>query len=232
MVTPAGLLAVVRDALWRDVLFYREELAKRTDQVLRMLLENQERLTAELAREAEWAKEREAAHRARGDLEAAVHTQDRELAQWQARAREWETREAAWQAGEAGWGVEQSSRLSNLAAVEAARDQAEVALRQILRSKRYRLGHTLAVSLWLATHPGYVALRIREEAWQWGRAALPQSAKAWIKRVLLRRPQDAWGKPGIAHRTAEVEAVSASAPAPASPPPAAGRTDAQKFTST
>src|SRR3972149_16154 len=198
MVTPAGLLAVVRDALWRDVLFYREELAKRTDQVLRMLLENQERLTAELAREAEWAKEREAAHRAR----------------------------------EAGWVGERSSRLSNLAAVEAARDQAEVALRQILRSKRYRLGHTLAVSLWLATHPGYVALRIREEAWQWGRAALPQSAKAWIKRVLLRRPQDAWGKPGIAHRTAEVEAVSASAPAPASPPPAAGRTDAQKFTST
>src|SRR3972149_10149128 len=95
MIPPDGLLAVVRDALWRDVLFYREELAKRTDQVLRMLLENQERLTAQLAREAEWAKEREAAHRARGDLEAAVHTQDRELAQWQARAREWETRQAA-----------------------------------------------------------------------------------------------------------------------------------------
>src|SRR3990172_5147160 len=56
----AGLLALLREAAWRDAVFYREELAKRTDQLIRVLQEDQQRQASSAGREAAWIKEEEA----------------------------------------------------------------------------------------------------------------------------------------------------------------------------
>ena len=215
-----GLLPMIREAAWRDAVFYREELARRTDQLIRLLQENQERLASSASREAAWSEERDAVRaelttRA-ADLEGlrtelAVRAADleglrTELAglrlerdqldavlrgdwhAWEAAARERDEQLAQWRSREQAWAQERAVLLS-------ARDQAAVALKEVLRSRRYRFAHRLAVSWWLATHPRYVAARGKQEFWQWLRAVLPPRVKNWGKRALFRGLKASWGRP-------------------------------------
>ncbi|MDR7485189.1 MAG: glycosyltransferase [Armatimonadota bacterium] len=166
-----GLCSLAREVAWRDAVFYREELSKRTEQLLRTLREQRDRLAdlqaQQQAREQGWAAEREALRGERDRLQAERDALRQRL------------------------------------------DRLEVAWQEVLGSRRYRLGQFLAISWWLALHPRYVAARIREEAYQWLRAALPLSVKRWVKRVVLRRPQDAWGTPVIHQRSESEERVLA-----------------------
>lgn len=182
----SALVTLVRDALWRDTIFYREELSKRTDQLLRALEQRRAHLD-------DLASSREQTAAARRDLEVA--------------RAEAAAREAAW------W--EERDRLrAATAAAQAGREQAETALRHALESRSDRLGRVLARSLWLFTHPRYVAQRVGQESWQYLRARLPDPVKRWIKRVILRRPQDVWGTPVAAspHTPEAVDAVSRRPP--------------------
>jgi GT2 family glycosyltransferase len=79
------LLSLMREAVWRDAVFYREELHKRTDQLLKTLEAHRDWMAGFAAREAEWSAERArveadltAMRRAREDLEAGLDDQRRE----------------------------------------------------------------------------------------------------------------------------------------------------------
>ena len=94
-------------------------------------------------------------------------------------------------------------------------------LREVLYSKRDRIGHLLALSWWLATHPRYVTARVKHKTWHWLRAALPVPVKRWVKRTILRRPQDVWGRSIPPHWWRRPASVRADPPAPAAARPGA-----------
>jgi GT2 family glycosyltransferase/glycosyltransferase involved in cell wall biosynthesis len=174
---PSGaLLGLMRETLWRDAVFYREELAKRTDQLVGVLRDAQARLEDQAAREA------------------------------------------AWRGREESWAAERAALQAARGAAHAAWERAEASLQQVLRSRWYRLGHLLAVSWRLATHPRYVAARIQNRVWHWGRTMLPTSVKRWVKRAILRRPTDAWGTP-VVLPIGSGSAAAAAPPTPAQPVP-------------
>jgi len=181
----AGLLALLREAAWRDAVFYREELAKRTDQLIRVLQEDQQRQASSAGREAAWIKEEEALRAELATKASALEETRSKLAELR---REYNEHLARQHSREEAWAQERAALLS-------ARDQAAVALKEVLRSRRYRFAHRLAVSWWLATHPRYVAARGKQEFWQWLRAVLPPRVKNWGKRALFRGLKASWGRP-------------------------------------
>ncbi|MDI6772677.1 MAG: glycosyltransferase family 2 protein, partial [bacterium] len=107
---PDVVVGLMREALWRDLVFYREELGKRTDQLLETLRDVHARAGEVLVSEAAWREKAEAWAGEREALRAEVGAA-----------------QAARERAEAAWSGEREAVRAEVGAAQAARERAEAA---------------------------------------------------------------------------------------------------------